>query len=177
MRYVIVSVLKGEGGEFNNNLRRDVYRRFKAKSSKLPAHFTIKAPFEYDGNIEELENIILNYCNANVKESFRLEGFSHFDNRVIFMDVKMTQDCRLLHDKLIDELSKISFINFSEKDGRNKKIHVTVASKKINEIFEVLWDYVNKLTCSYNEEFDNVAIYKWHQDTWVLHKEYLFKNK
>ena len=43
MRYVIVSVVKGEAGEFNNNLRKDIYNKFKAKSSKLPAHFTIKA--------------------------------------------------------------------------------------------------------------------------------------
>ncbi len=36
MRYVIVSVIKGEAGDFNNNLRKEVYDKFKAKSSKLP---------------------------------------------------------------------------------------------------------------------------------------------
>ena len=35
MRYVIVSVIKGEAGDFNNNLRKEVYDKFKAKSSKL----------------------------------------------------------------------------------------------------------------------------------------------
>ena len=48
MRYVIVSVVKGKAGNFNNNLRKEVFQKFNAKSSKLPAHFTIKAPFEYD---------------------------------------------------------------------------------------------------------------------------------
>ena len=46
MRYVIVSVVKGSAGKFNNNLRKEVFEKFQAKSSKLPAHFTIKAPFE-----------------------------------------------------------------------------------------------------------------------------------
>ena len=58
MRYVVVSVVKGEAGEFNNRLRKDIFMKFKAKSSKLPAHFTIKAPFEYDGDISDLEDCI-----------------------------------------------------------------------------------------------------------------------
>ena len=53
MRYVVVSVVKGEAGDFNNKLRKDIFNKFKAKSSKLPAHFTIKAPFEYDGDISD----------------------------------------------------------------------------------------------------------------------------
>ena len=57
MRYVIVSVVKGDAGNFNNNMRKDVYEKFKAKSSKLPAHFTIKAPFDYD-DISELERTL-----------------------------------------------------------------------------------------------------------------------
>lgn len=42
MRYVIVSVVKGKAGQFNDKIRRDVFKKFKLKSSKLPAHFTIK---------------------------------------------------------------------------------------------------------------------------------------
>ena len=68
MRYVIVCVLKGEAGDFNNNLRKDILKKFNAKSSKLPAHFTIKAPFEYDGSIIDLEK--KNQC----KESYRKES-------------------------------------------------------------------------------------------------------
>ena len=63
MRYVIVSVVKGKAGNFNNNLRKEVFQKFNAKSSKLPAHFTIKAPFEYD-DIEELEEVLQNFCKT-----------------------------------------------------------------------------------------------------------------
>lgn len=175
MRYVIVSVLKGKGGEFNNSLRKEVFKKFKARSSKLPAHFTIKAPFEYDGSILELENAISKYCNLNKKQNYKVEGFNHFDDRVIFMDVKMDKQCRMLHNTLIDELTKISFLKFSDIDGRNKKVHVTVASKKINKIFESLWAYISTLSCNFDEDFDNVTVYKWQGDTWVLHKEFKFK--
>lgn len=45
MRYVIVSVTKGNAGEFNNKIRKNLFEKFGAKSSKLPPHFTIKSPF------------------------------------------------------------------------------------------------------------------------------------
>ena len=35
MRYVIVSVVNGDAGDFNNNLRRELYKKFNAKSSKF----------------------------------------------------------------------------------------------------------------------------------------------
>lgn len=172
MRYVIVSVVKGEGGDFNNKLRKDVYEKFKAKSSKLPAHFTIKSPFENE-SIDEVEKVLENFVKNNNKADYTLNGYNHFDNRVIFMDVNMSNEGKELHDRLIDELSKINYINFDKKDGKNKVFHVTISSKKIQKIYNELWDYVNQFPCNFNCNFDNICIYKWEDNTWKLHKEYL----
>ena len=38
MRYVIVSIVHGAGGEFNNNLRREVFEKFKARSHAIIAN-------------------------------------------------------------------------------------------------------------------------------------------
>ena len=102
MRYVIVSVVKGKGGDFNNNLRKDLFNNFKAKSSKLPAHFTIKAPFEYDGNISDLENVIKNICSNESSTNYIIDGYDHFDDRVIYMKVIMSSKAKEVHDKLIE---------------------------------------------------------------------------
>lgn len=173
MRYVIVSVVKGEGGDFNNNLREEVYKKFKAKSSKLPAHFTIKSPFE-EKNIKEVEEILETFAKNNTKTNYILNGYDHFDDRVIFMKVNMSDEGKKLHDRLIDELNKINYINFNEKDGKNKIFHVTVSSKKINKIYTDLWNYVNQFPFKFHCDFDNICIYKWEDNTWKLHKEYLF---
>lgn len=175
MRYVIVSVVKGEAGDFNNNLRKEVFEKFKAKSSKLPAHFTIKAPFEHVGDIKSLEKAIEEYCSKNKKASYSIKDYSHFGDRVIFMEVIMSEEGKILHDGLIDQLQEVSFIEFHKKDGKNKKFHVTISSKGISGMYNELWEYVNKYPCDYKVEFDNVCIYKWINNTWVLHKEYLFK--
>lgn len=174
MRYVIVSVVHGEGGDFNNDLRREIFDKLKAKSSKLPAYFTIKAPFEVEDEIKEIEYILENFTKKYSKTPYKIEGYNHFDDRVIYMDVKMSKEGKEVHDRLIDELSKVSYINFDKKDGKNKIIHVTISSKKIRDIYNELWDYVNEYPCNFNCSFDNVTIYNWQDNTWKLHKEYAF---
>ncbi len=126
MRYVVVSVVKGEAGNFNNN--------FNAKSSKLPAHFTIKSPFETD-NIIQLENTLDKFSKENYSAPYKIKGYDHFDDRVIFMKVIMSKEGKILHDNLIDSMSSIDYINFDKLDGKNKIFHITISSKKIKNIF------------------------------------------
>ena len=174
MRYVIVSLVKGPAGNFNNNLRKEVFRELGAKSSKLPAHFTIKAPFEAD-DISDLDNLLKEFASKHKSEKYKIKGYNHFDNRVIYMDVKMSKEGKHLHDSLIDELSKLPYISFKSHDVKNKVFHVTISSKKIQKIFDELWDYVRRIPCDFECDFDNVSVFKWENNTWVLNKEYLLK--
>ena len=80
-----------------------------------------------------------------------------------------------LHNKLIDVLGSISYINFTSTDGKNKVFHVTISSKRIQKIFNELWDYVTNIPCEFTCYFDNISIYKWENNTWNLHKEFLLK--
>ena len=174
MRYVVVSVVKGEAGNFNNNLKKEVYEKFNAKSSKLPAHFTIKSPFETD-NIVQLENTLDKFSKENYSAPYKIKGYDHFDDRVIFVKVIMSKEGKILHDNLIDSMSSIDYINFDKLDGKNKIFHITISSKKIKNIFNDLLNYVSYIPCDFNCNFDNICIYKWENNTWVLHKEYLLK--
>lgn len=175
MRYVIVCVVKGEAGDFNNNLRKELFKNFKAKSSKLPAHFTIKAPFEYDEEILDLESILEQFCNKEKSASFDIEGYSNFDKRVIYMKVNMSKEGQSVHDKLIDEISKVPYINFRKGEGKDKVFHVTLASKKLQPIYNEVWDYVNKYPCDFKCSFDNITIYNWDNNTWNVYREFKMK--
>ncbi|MBE6054952.1 MAG: 2'-5' RNA ligase family protein [Clostridium sartagoforme] len=179
MRYVIVCVVKGEAGRFNNEMRRDIFKKFNAKSSKLPAHFTIKAPFEYDGSIKELEEALHNFSKKEEKAAFTMERYNHFDDRVIYMDVNMSKEGKELHNRLIDLLGEFHYIKFNKKDGKDKNFHVTLTSKKVPPIFNKLWDYVNQYSFNFSCYFDNISIYKWEESTWKLYREFKigFNNK
>ena len=120
-----------------------------------------------------MDNIIENFCKNHKKASYNIKGYDHFDDRVIFMKVNMSKEGKILHDELIDELDKVSYINFDKHDGKNKIFHVTITSKKIQKIFYDIWDYVSYIPCEFDCEFDNISVYKWENNTWVLHKEFL----
>lgn len=174
MRYVIVCVVKGKAGEFNNNLRKELFKNFDAKSSKLPAHFTIKAPFEYNGEITELNKVLEEFSKAEKAVPFKINGYDHFDDRVVYMKVNMSAEGKVLHDKLIDKMSEISYIEFDKKDGKDKTFHVTLASKKLKQVYHNVWEYIHRYPCEFQCSFDNVTIYNWEEGTWNLYKEFKF---
>lgn len=159
MRYVIVSVVKGPAGNFNNNLRKEVFEKLGAKSSKLPAHFTIKAPFEAD-DISDLDKVLQDFAQNHKAQDYKIKGYNHFDNRVIYMDVHMNKKSKLLHDELIEELEKLPYIHFKNHDYKDKVFHVTISSKKIQKIYDELWEYVNNIPCDFDCKFDNVSVFK-----------------
>ncbi|OPJ59872.1 2'-5' RNA ligase family protein [Clostridium oryzae] len=173
MRYVIVCTVKGEAGEFNNNLRKELFKKYKTKSSKLPAHFTIKAPFEYDGNIEELEKCIEDFWKEEKPEAYSIEGYDHFDDRVIYMNVNMSEEGKKMHDRLIDKMSLVPYIDFTKKDGKDKTFHITLATRMHKPLFNEVFDYVNQYPCKFKCKFDNVSIYKFEDYTWKLYKEFI----
>jgi len=175
MRYVIVCVVKGAVGDFNNNLRKELLKNLNAKSSKLPAHFTINAPFEHKGEINELNDVLEKFTKNVKAEPFTIEGYDHFDDRVVYMKVNMSQEAKAVHDKLIDNMSTIAYINFEEKDGKNKIFHVTLASKKLKFLYNKVWNYVQQYPCEFQCFFDNVTIYRWEEGTWKLYREFEFE--
>ena len=169
MRYVIVCDVKGEAGEFNNRLRQEVYEELGAKSSSLPAHMTLKAPFDEE-DITELEEKLEAFCKREKAQTFKIDGYDHFDDRVIYMKVNMSVEGQAMHDRLIDELSEVPYICFDKKDGKDKIFHVTVSSKKIGLIYKQLWEYVHQYPCQFECLFDNISIYKWDETSWKLHR-------
>ncbi len=173
MRYVIVCVVKGKAGEFNNKFKKELFEKFNVKSSKLPAHFTIKAPFEYDKEITDLNRIIEEFCKNEKAKAFTIDGYDHFDDRVIYMKVNMSKEAKEFHDRLIDKMSQIPYIEFDKKDGKNKTFHVTLASKKLKSVYYRAWEYIKQYPCKFNCVFDNVTIYKWEEGTWKLYQEFI----
>ena len=175
MKYVVVCVVKGEAGNFNNDLRKEIWEKMQARSSKLPAHFTIKSPFESEAEPIELEQVLEAFCEYEKSQPFKLEGYDHFDNRTIYMKVHMSVEGKELHERLIEAMMKVPYIHFSEQDGKDKIFHVTVASKKLQPLYEKVWAYIQKYPCDFSCNFDNVSIYRWEEHTWQLYKTYLFK--
>lgn len=170
-RYVIVCLMNSEVQDFHNKLTSEVCSLFKVKRQKLPAHFTIKAPFEKE-NISELESMTEDFCSKNKAFSITLRDYSHFRDSVVFMDVSLSKEAEKIHDYYIDSLQKISWLDWKRNEGKGKKFHCTIVSKIKDDKFKDIWDYCNKHPYTFNASFDNISIMKWEKHGWILYKSF-----
>jgi len=173
-RYVLVCLIEGKAGKFHDRIVNSVCHKFNKKPQKLPAHITLKAPFETN-KIEEMENVLESFVAKRDKTPIKVEGFGKFRSDVIYIDVKVSQEAKKVHDELMDELVKIPWIEFKSNEGKSKVFHCTIVSKRIQDKFKEIWDYVNEYTCNFNLYFDNLSLYKWQDNTWVLYKKFKFR--
>ena len=110
MRYVVVTVADGEAGVFNKKLSAEAFEKFKVKSSKLPAHITLKAPFETEEPIEVLEEAIEKYIKDKKAIPYEIKGFEHFDNRVIYMNVIENKEMRDFHKGFVKAIKEVIYV-------------------------------------------------------------------
>ncbi|WP_446897123.1 2'-5' RNA ligase family protein [Clostridium sp. LBM24168] len=170
-RYVIVCVIGGQALKFHEKLTSNVCYKFNKRRTKLPAHFTIKAPFETD-RIEDVKDLLEKFSTNKHRAPMQLKGYGRFRTDVIYIDVKMSPEAKKVHDDLISQLVRIPWMKFKSNEGKNKVFHCTIVSKKIKDNFKDIWNYVCKYPCDFNEYFDNISLYRWQDTTWVLLKRY-----
>lgn len=175
-RYVIVCLFKDDILKFHEKIVDDVCNNFKVKKQKLPAHFTIKAPFETD-NIKEIENIIEKFVKNNHKQNIKIQGFNKFRTDVVFMKVIPSKEALKVHDNFINNLKKISWLKWKHHEGndKNKVFHCTIVSRLNKDKFFPIWEYVNKYTPQFETYFDNISILKWENNKWETYKEYILE--
>jgi 2'-5' RNA ligase len=176
MRYVIVCLIKGEALEFHENLVNDVCKRFDVKRQRLPAHFTIKAPFESD-DINQIEQLTEEFCASRESTKITLDGFGHFRDNVVFIDVKTSTKAVTVHDDYIDILKALPWLEWKRNEGKGRVFHCTVVSKIPSGKFKDIWNYTSDFNCYFETLFDNISILRWEKDRWVTYKEYKFKDR
>jgi 2'-5' RNA ligase len=179
MRYLIACILKDSVLEFHEKLLDEVCSEFDVRRQKLPAHFTLKSPFEAK-DISDVEKAVEKITVA-AKEvlTIVIEGFGHFGTAVIYMKVKPSDEAISIYDKLIMELRTIPWLTWSHNDGeagKEKSFHCTVVTKLKEYKFWPIWRYVNKYNPYYSINFDNISILKWEEEKnlWTIYKEFKF---
>lgn len=176
MRYVIVCLIKGEALNFHEELVDNICSQFNVKRQKLPAHFTIKAPFETT-NIEEIEKLTEEFCENHSSYSIKIRDFGHFRDSVVFMDIIPAKDAVRVHDEYIDALKSVKWLEWKRNEGKGRVFHCTLVSKLPPEKFQPIWNYVSSLSCDFDNSFDNISILRWEKDRWVTYREInLIKN-
>jgi 2'-5' RNA ligase len=174
MRYVIVYLIEGEALKFHEKLTNDICSRFNVKRQRLPAHFTIKAPFETE-EIDELEKLTEEFCLDNKVADIKIQDFGHFQKNVVYMDVLPSSEAIKVHDNYIDLIQTLPWLEWKSNEGKGRIFHCTLISKIPYGVFADIWAYIVKINCSFKLSFDNISILLWEKDKWNLYKQYKFK--
>lgn len=170
---MLVCNIEGDALKFHEKITSEVCRKFNKKRQKLPAHFTIKAPFETD-QIDDMVNVLEKFSRSKIKTSIKIQGFGKFRQDVVYMNVEVSEEAKQVHDELIDEIAQISWIEFKKNEGKDRVFHCTILSRRIQDKFNEIWEYVNQYECEFDLYFDNLSLYIWRNNTWEIYKKFKF---
>jgi 2'-5' RNA ligase len=107
-----------------------------------------------------------------------MEGFGHFERRVLFMDVNVSQETQKLIADFYTELKKLSWMTFERSDvqiAHGRKLHATLAYGEQRRLFDELWNYIKDEKGKFEFGLDSIAILERDRERWLIHSEYPLK--
>jgi 2'-5' RNA ligase len=169
-KYFIAIVPEGivqlEATALKNLMKEKFNLKYALKS---PAHVTLKMPFTWNENKEDVLDLKLQGFFSTIKSfDLGLKGFDKFGRRVIFIDVRKNQyltDIQLSLSKFCKTDLKL----VEELSDKAYHPHMTIAYKDIKpKLFEEYWGFIK--TQKFNETFtvNDVALLKRVEGRWEV---------
>lgn len=181
MRYLIAYLIKGEAAFYHKNLSNELANVFGMNpvSQRIPPHITLKSPFDARG-VGDIDKLLKKFSETHTAVPLALEGFGHFDHRVVYMDVRASQEAVRLISELAYELRRVPWLKLDQYDDHNnhiKRLHATLAYAETRTLFKELMDYLKDEKGRFDIMLDNIAILEREKDVWRLHSEYALRPK
>ena len=105
-----------------------------------------------------------------------LSGFDHFKKRVLYVDIKASNQARETIDTLTESLAGINWLTVDAHD-EHIVLHTTVARTQSIAEFEEIWSYLQE---NYNPDvkmnFNNISLLQLNtnDDNWETCNEFKF---
>ena len=126
-------LLEDEAFNFVRSIELELFHKFGLlRGIKQPPHITIKSPF-YTDKVEPFYQYLKDLSKRIKPFEIKLEGFGHFEKKVIFLNVKENPFLKKLHLKIIKELKEKFDVKPSKLEGKSIKFHSTIALKDFSE--------------------------------------------
>jgi 2'-5' RNA ligase len=181
MRHIIVHLLRGEAKEAHEAITRDLVEKFDAFPihDRIVPHLTLKRWFELnEAGMESVYKALDIFTKHHNQSDYKLGGFGHFGEGVIYVDVKPSLEMSAAARDLMAAMHDIEGMTFDEYDDIEGDFHATVAMRALKPFdFEQTWNYLNTTEgMDFDMKFDNIAILKKEEDKWVVDRVWELPN-
>lgn len=145
-------------------------------ASKSPSHVTLIAPFFMSGGkSKELEERLEAFESTVNEVSLNLNGYGHFENRVIFVDVEPSTALETLQEQLEVYLKNNGF-PFIKEAKKPFHPHVTIATRDLKpEDFEAAWPTFEGKEFQASFTTNTMHLMKLSEDRWIHEKQFVLK--
>lgn len=142
---------------------------------RSPPHITLIPPFAAtDGDIVQLQDKLWKLLRGQQQVAFSVNGFGHFDDRVIFIQPRQSNAVDGLQ-KLLVELFQTQIKWLKAKLDGPFHPHITLAYRDMKpEQFPIIWDAVSQGTFTSHEEVSSVFILRHDGQRWRVFAEVPF---
>jgi 2'-5' RNA ligase len=173
MRRNIVHLIRGEAGKTHEAITKSLVDKFDAFPihDLFPPHLTLKRGFELDSDgVNSLYLMLDIFAITHPQSEFRLQGFDHFREDVIYVDVEPSQEMSMTVRELISLLHGIKDMEFHEYDDIEDDFHATVVMRDLKPFdYEQVWNYLATIKQpDFAMKFDNFAVMRREPDGWVI---------
>jgi len=146
-------------------------------SLNSPPHITLHMPFRWKEKEEkELEKQLEEFSQSNQQVAIKLDNFSSFPPRVIFINVVMSQELENLQKNLQRYCKRV--LNLFNANYKELPFHphLTVAFRDLKKPnYQRAWEEFQQK--NFQAEFiaDKVALLKHNGRVWKVHQEFKLK--
>jgi 2'-5' RNA ligase len=147
--YLIEFRLNGRAKKYAKELIFDVSKKFNVQgvTHKRPVpHVSLFGPFQ-TYNSKEMVKAVVKVCKRYDLARYSISGFNHFDNhrnKVVFFDIKPSQELKDLRWEISKALSPITKFKNDWDKKRDFSFHATIAFKDIDKKFQNIIKYLRK---------------------------------
>lgn len=138
--YLIEFRFSGYAKKAIKELKGGISRTFHVTRRKIIPHITLVGPL-YTRDEKRLVNTVRDICKKYELVKFKLDGFDNFENSVIYVRIKPSEELKNLRSELAEKL--VEFCELSEFDKESDfTFHATLVMKDIQRKFDRIWEYL-----------------------------------
>ena len=180
-KFGIICLMPDEVRDYHQKSRLNLVYQFGLRVNiNVPAHITIKYPFEVE-DTDEIEKVVQEFCDTQVKTEWVLQGFNYFknsDHYVVFIDVVSSAETRAAHSSFLDGLKKINWMQWGKFDTADLHYHVTLATHGLTaDNFDAVWSFLDQQEKpNFKVFFDNLAFVQIEENSRFIYQTFRFRN-